>query len=97
MWENVLKKEKGMIGDRNRFAVDRFFKDDKLTPYGEVEILRKFEPTFATIDIYISAPHPFTRACGVITFLAEQGFEYKQMSFVVEIDSVERFEYQFSR
>jgi hypothetical protein len=41
MWEDVLKGEKGVKGERESFPTDRFFADDKLTPFAEVEILRR--------------------------------------------------------
>lgn len=97
MWENVLKGEKGLTGDRYRFATDRFFKEDRLTPYGEVEILRKFELGYAGVDLYISAPNALARATDVISFLSSQRIGYKSISCIVVIDSVERFEYKFSK
>jgi len=95
MWENVLRGEKGISGDRHRFAPERFFKDDKLTPYAEVEILRRFDILHKGIELYISAPKALTRAEDVLRFLAEQKIEYKNLSCIVVIDSVERFEYKF--
>jgi hypothetical protein len=95
MWENVLKGEKGLDSTRDRFAVDRFFINDKLSPYGEVEILRKFDLNYRGIEIYISAPHAIERATDVITFLAEQKLVYQNFSCFVFIDSIERFEYKF--
>ncbi len=95
MWENVLKGEKGISGDRQRFAPDRFFKDDKLTPYAEVEILRRFDIQHKGIELYISAPRALTRAEDVLRFLAEQKISYKNLSCIVVIDSVERFDYKF--
>lgn len=95
MWENVLKGEKGMSGDRNRFATERFFKDNKLTPYGEVEILRKFDTHYKGVELYISAPKAFKRAKDVLRFLSDQRIIYKTLSCIVVIDSIERFEYKF--
>ena len=95
MWENVLKGEKGMLGDGNRFAIERFFQNDSLTPYAEVEILRRFDIHNKGIEIYISAPHALTRAKDVMNFLAEQKIEYQNMSFIIVTDSIERFEYKF--
>ncbi len=95
MWENVLKGEKGLIGDRNRFATERFFENDELTAYGEVEILRKFDTRYKGIELYISAPRAFRRAKDVLGFLADQRITYKQLSCIVVIDSTERFEYKF--
>lgn len=94
MWENVLKGEKGMGGNRNRLAVDRVFEDDNLSPYGEVEILRKFDLNYKGLEIYISAPNALTRTKNVIKFLAEQKLRYHNFSCIVVIDSVERFEYK---
>jgi hypothetical protein len=95
MWENVLKGEKGMDSTRDRFVVDRFFKNDRLSPYGEVEMLRKFDPHYKGLEIYISAPNAITRATDVITFLAEQKLIYQNFTCFVFIDSIERFEYKF--
>ncbi|KPJ73861.1 hypothetical protein AMJ52_02925 [candidate division TA06 bacterium DG_78] len=94
MWENVLKGEKGMDGTRDRFAIDRFFRDDRLSPYGEVEILRKFDQNYTELEIYISAPHAITRATDVIAFLADQKLVYENFTCYVVIDSIERFEYK---
>jgi hypothetical protein len=95
MWEGVLKGEKGVKGDRQRFATDRFFADDKLTPFAEVEILRKFDRRNKGIEIYITAPDAFTRAGDLLAFLAEQHIRYKSLALYVAIDTVERFEYKF--
>jgi hypothetical protein len=97
MWENVLKGEKGLIGDRNRFPSDRFFQNNKLTPYGEVEILRRFVLDYKNLELYISAPRALDRAADVMRFLDEQRIEYKTMRCIVVIDSAERFEYKFSK
>lgn len=97
MWENVLKGEKGLTGDRYRFATDRFFKEDRLTPYGEVEILRKFELAYSGVDLYISAPNAVARATDVIGFLNNQRIGYKIITCIIVIDSVERFEYKFTK
>jgi len=95
MWENVLKGEKGLTGERNSFAVDRFFKDNKLTPYGEVEMLRRFGLNNKGIEIYISAPEPLNRAKDVIAFLDDQRLIYKTFTLYIVVDSIERFEYKF--
>ena len=95
IWEGVLKGEKGVKGDRQRFATDRFFADDRLTPFAEVEILRKFDRRNKGIEIYITAPGAFTRAGDLLAFLAEQHIKYQNLSLYVAIDSVERFEYKF--
>lgn len=97
MWENVLKGEKGLIGERNRFPSDRFFQDNKLTPYGEVEILREFIFDYKNLELYISAPHALKRAADVMRFMDEQRIEYKTLRCIVVIDSAERFEYKFSK
>lgn len=96
MWENMLKDEKGLSGDRSRFATERFFHGDKLTPYGEVEILRKFDLTQKGVEMYISAPHAFQRAQSVMQFLHDQRLLYKNIVCIAEIDSIERFEYKFT-
>jgi hypothetical protein len=95
MWENVVKGDKGLTGERNRFAVERFFTNDNLTPYAEVEMLRRFDIHYKGIELYISAPNALKRAKGVMKFMAEQRIEYQDLSFYVVIDSVERFEYKF--
>ena len=95
MWEDVLKGEKGIKGERQRFATDRFFADDRLTPFAEVEILRKFDRRSKGIEIYLTAPKAFTRAGDVLRFLAEQHISYKNLSLFVVTDSIERFEYKF--
>ncbi len=97
MWENVLKGEKGLIGDRNRFPSDRFFKNNKLTPYGEVDILRKFSMEYKNLELYISAPRALDRAADILRFLDEQRIVYKTLRCIVVIDSVQRFEYKFSK
>jgi hypothetical protein len=96
MWENMLKNEKGLSGDRNRFATERFFQNDKLTPYGEVEILRRFDLTQKGVEMYISAPNAFQRAQSVMQFLHDQRLLYKDIMCLAEIDSIERFEYRFT-
>lgn len=95
MWENVLKGEKGVKGERQRFTTDRFFSDNKLTPFAEVEILRKFDMRNKGIEIYITAPRAFVRTADLLRFLAEQHIKYRSLSLYVAIDSVERFEYKF--
>ena len=95
MWEEVLKGEKGIKGERQRFASERFFTADKLTPFAEVEIIRKFDRRNKGIEIYLTAPNAFTRAGEVLRFLAEQHISYKNLSLFVVVDSTERFEYKF--
>ena len=97
MWENVLKGEKGLVGERSRFPSDRFFQNNKLTPYGEVEILRRFTLDYKNLELYISAPRALDRAADVMRFLDEQRIEYKTLRCIVVIDSAERFEYKFSK
>ena len=95
MWEDLLKGEKGLIGDRNRVAVERFFEYDKLTPYAEVEILRRFDRSYKGIEIYLSAPNALDRAKDLLRFMADQKVEYRNMSCFVVFDSTEKFEYKF--
>jgi len=95
MWEDVLKGEKGVKGERQRFATDRFFSDNKLTPFAEVEILRKFDMRNKGIEVYITAPGAFARAGDFLRFLADQHIKYKSLAMYVSIDSIERFEYKF--
>jgi hypothetical protein len=95
MWEGVLKGEKGVKGERQRFTTERFFADDKLTPFAEVEILRKFDMRNKGIELYITAPGAFTRASDLLAFLAEQHIKYRSLSLYVAVDTVERFEYKF--
>jgi len=97
MWEEQLKGEKGIIGDHNIFPPDKFFKDDKLTAYGEVEILRRFDQHYRGIEIYISAPNAQTRAKDLLRFLDEQKIEYRTFYCIAVIDSIERFEYKFTK
>jgi len=95
MWEDMLRGEKGISSDRNRFAVERFFENDKLTPYGEVEILRRFDVNYKGIEIYISALSALSRAQDVLRFLTEQRIGYQNISCIVVVDSTERFDYKF--
>jgi len=95
MWETVLKGEKGLTGDRNRFATERFFEDDELTPYGEVEILRTLDTRHKGVELYISAPRAFKRAKDVLRFLADQRITFKNLTCFVVVDSTEKFEYKF--
>jgi hypothetical protein len=97
MWEEVLKGEKGISGDRNSFPVDRFFNDDKLTAYAEVEIIRRFDQHYRGLEIYISAPNALTRIKDVLRFLDEQKIEYASIYCVAVIDSIERFEYKYTK
>ncbi len=95
MWEDILKGKKGIVGERYSFPVERFFSNNKLTPYAEVEILRKFDIHYKGIEIYISAPQAYKRASDVMRFLTEQRIEYPGLSMYVVFDSLERFEYKF--
>lgn len=97
MWENVLKGEKGLKGDRYRFPTERFFEEDVLTPYGEVEILRSFDTSYRGLELLISAPRAFKRASSVISFLSDQRITFKEFSCIVVIDSLEKFEYKFTK
>ncbi len=95
MWENILKGEKGLSGDRNHFPAERFFEDNKLTPFAEVEILRRFDMMNKGIELYISGPKALDRAKDVMRFLSDQRIVYKELSCFVVIDSTELFEYKF--
>ncbi|UCG30807.1 MAG: hypothetical protein JSV53_02730 [candidate division WOR-3 bacterium] len=95
MWEDVLRGEKGVKGERQRFATDRFFDNDKLTPFAEVEILRKFDMRNRGIEIYLTAPNAFTRAGDLLRFFSEQHIKYRNLSLYAAVDSIERFEYKF--
>jgi hypothetical protein len=95
MWQDVLEGEKTIKGDKQSFPSDRFFTEDKLTPYAEVEILRRFDMRNKGIEIYISAPRAFARAAELLAFFAEQHIRYRNLSMYVAIDSTERFEYKF--
>lgn len=95
MWEDVLRGEQGVKGERQRFATDRFFENDKLTPFAEVEILRKFDLRNRGVEIYLTAPNAFARASDLLRFFTEQHIKYRNLSMYVVVDSVERFEYKF--
>lgn len=95
MWENVLKGEKGTRTERERFPTDRFFENDKLTPFAEVEILRRFDMRNRGIELYITAPGALTRAGDIMRFFAEQRIKYRNLALYAVVDSVERFEYMF--
>ncbi|UCD05495.1 MAG: hypothetical protein JSV98_10370 [candidate division WOR-3 bacterium] len=95
MWEDVLRGEQGVKGERQRFAPDRFFDDGKLTPFAEVEILRKFDLRNRGVEIYLTAPNAFSRAGDLLRFFNEQHIKYRNLSMYVVVDSVERFEYKF--
>jgi hypothetical protein len=97
MWEEVVKGDKGIRGERERFAPDRFFDNDKLTPFAEVELLRKFDMRDRSLEIYITAPGAFKRAGDLLRFFNEQHIRYRSLSFFVAVDTVERFEYTFTK
>lgn len=97
MWEEVLKGQQGLTGDRYRFPVDRFFKDDRLTPYAEIDILRNFDPHFLNLELYLSAPAAHRRAEDVMRFLNEQHIVYRSLYLQSVIDSSERFEYKLTK
>lgn len=97
MWEDVLKGEKGLTGDRNSFPTERFFEEDKLTAYAEVEIIRRFDLHYKGIEIFISAPNALTRMKDVLRFLDEQKLEYMNMYCLAVEDSVEKFEYKYTK
>jgi hypothetical protein len=97
MWEEVVKGQKGISGDRYRFPAERFFENDKLTPYAEVDIIRNFDPHYQGLEIYLTAPNALARAQDVMRFLQEQRLEYRSMYVLAVIDSLERFEYKFTK
>ncbi|MGB9721524.1 MAG: hypothetical protein ACPL28_08615 [bacterium] len=97
MWEETIKNEKGIRGDFERLPADKFFKDDKLTPYGEVEIVRRFDRHYKGIEIYISAPNALKRMTDLLKFLNEQKIDYLTMYCTAVIDSVERFDYKYTK
>jgi len=97
MWEEVVKGQKGISGDRYRFPAERFFENDKLTPYAEVDIIRNFDPHYQGLEIYVTAPNALERAHDVMRFLLEQRLDYRIMYVTTVIDSLERFEYKFNK
>ena len=97
MWEDVVKGDKGVRGERQRFAPERFFEENKLTPFAEVELLRTFDMRDRSIELYITAPGAFARAGDLLRFFAEQHIRYRSLSLFVVVDSVERFEYTLIR
>ena len=97
MWENILKGEKGLKGDRYRFPTDRFFEDDNLTPYGEVEILRNFDTSYRGLELYVSSPRAYRRAKSVLSFMSDQRITFREFACFVVIDSLEKFEYKFTQ
>ncbi|MEO0142026.1 MAG: hypothetical protein ABIL70_01470 [candidate division WOR-3 bacterium] len=97
MWEETVKDHREITGDRNRFPPERFFKDNRLTPYGEVEILRNLDRNYKGIEIYISAPRALERAGDLLRFLSEQRIDYYNLYIIAVADSVERFEYKYTK
>ncbi|MCX7995347.1 MAG: hypothetical protein N3A65_06215 [candidate division WOR-3 bacterium] len=97
MWEETIKSEKGIRGDFERLPVEKFFQDDKLTPYGEVEIMRRFDRQYQGVEIYISAPRALKRLADLLRFLDEQRLDYRSMYFTAVIDSIERFDYKYTK
>ncbi len=97
MWEETIKGEKGIRGDFERLPPEKFFEDDKLTPYGEVEIIRRFDRHYKGIEIYISAPKALKRTAELLKFMNEQRLDYMMMYFTAAIDSIERFDYKYTK
>jgi hypothetical protein len=97
LWEETLKGEKILTGDVNRFPPEKFFDNDKLTPYAEVEILRRFDRRHEGIDIYITAPNALARMEDIMRFLSEQKIDYTKIYCIAAIDSIERFEYKYTK
>jgi hypothetical protein len=97
MWEEVVKGQKGISGDRYRFPAERFFEGDKLTPYAEVDIIRNFDPHYQGLELYITAPKALDRASDVLRFLLEQRLDYRSVFLTTVLDSLERFEYKFNK
>jgi len=97
MWEETIKSEKGIRGDFEHLPANKFFEDDRLTPYGEVEIMRRFDRHYKGIEIYISAPNALKRMAELLKFLQEQRLDYMSMYFTAVIDSIERFDYKYTK
>ncbi len=97
MWEETIRSEKGIRGDFEQFPVEKFFQNDKLTPYGEVEIMRRFDRHYKGIEIYISAPNAMKRMADVLRFLNEQRIDYLTIYCTATIDTVERFDYKYTK
>jgi|UniRef100_A0A7V3VU32 hypothetical protein len=95
MWEETVKGEKGIRGDYERLPVEKLFENDKLTPYGEIEIMRRFDRHYKGIEIYISAPNALARLAEVLRFLNEQKLDYATMNLTGVVDSIERFGYKY--
>ena len=97
LWEETLRGERTLTGDVNRFPPEKFFSDDNLTAYAEVEILRRFDRRHEGIDIYISAPNALARMEDLLRFLDEQKIDYLKIYCIAAIDSIERFEYKYTK
>jgi hypothetical protein len=97
MWEETIKNEKGIRGDFERLPANKFFQNDKLTAYGEVEIMRRFDRHYRGIEIYISAPNALKRMADLLRFLNEQRIDYLSIYCTATIDSVERFDYKYTK
>ncbi len=97
MWEETVRDRREITGEKNRFPPERFFKDNRLTPYGEVEILRNLDRNYKGIEIYISAPKALERASDLMRFLSEQRIDYYNIYLIAIVDSVERFEYKYTK
>jgi len=97
MWEETIKNEKGIRGDFERLPADKFFQNDKLTAYGEVEIIRRFDRHYKGIEIYISAPNALRRMADLLRFFNEQKIDYLSMYCTAVIDSIERFDYKYTK
>lgn len=97
MWEETIKNQKGMRGDFEKLPANKFFQNDKLTPYGEVEIMRRFDRHYKGIEIYISAPNALKRMADLLRFFDEQKIDYLTIYCTAEIDSIERFDYKYTK
>ncbi|MGQ9702320.1 MAG: hypothetical protein ACUVQ3_06970 [bacterium] len=97
MWEETVKNQKGIRGDFEQLPANKFFQDDQLTPYGEVEIMRRFDRHYKGIEIYISAPNALKRMADLLRFLNEQKIDYQTIYCTAEIDSIERFDYKYTK
>ncbi len=97
MWEQTIRNEKGIRGDFEKLPAEKFFQDDRLTPYGEVEIMRRFDRHYKGIELYISAPNALKRMADLLRFLNEQRIDYLTIYCTAAIDSVERFDYKYTK
>lgn len=97
MWEETIKNQKGIRGDFEKLPANKFFQNDKLTPYGEVEIMRRFDRHYKGVEIYISAPNAIKRMADLLRFFDEQKIDYLTIYCTAEIDSIERFDYKYTK